>query len=158
TLVNDPRRLTGPGKRPPRRTRLALEELESRVLLDGDPFYTAATATAPVDLTLRLDNTGGVETLRLFESTQGQVASQALSTIADIVRIIGSNFDDRLTVDIDPFDLRTRLPRGVSFDGGLGGDTLRGPNSAVTWQTTGPNAGNAGGAGVLDFVGVENLT
>jgi len=45
-----------------------------------------------------------------------------------------------------------------AFVGGSASDTLVGGNVANTWDVTGSNAGNIGGAGVFDFSGVENLT
>ena len=52
-------------------------------------------------------------------------------------------------------DLAVPLAVPVSFDGGLGLDTLVGPAADVTWDVTGPDAGTVAG---VDFSAVENLT
>ena len=56
----------------PRRKQLLFEPLEPRLLLSGDPFHTAALATAGVDLTLRLGHQDGVETRQLLDTDAGE--------------------------------------------------------------------------------------
>ncbi len=62
-------------------------------------------------------------------------------------------------------NLQTRTGTGVASFQGFdrfeattnGNDRLIGANAAKTWQITGANAGNIGGAGVFDFTGFEYL-
>src|SRR5262245_54796079 len=75
----------------PRNRPLLLEPLEPRLLLSAAPFYSAAAASAAVDLTLRLDTTGTVETLKLLDSAGHQVASQALNEVTGAIKIVGSD-------------------------------------------------------------------
>ena len=131
------------------------EALEPRILLSHDPFYAA---TAAFDMSLRLENDNGIETLKLIDNELGEVAaSKALSDIIDVVEIAGSDFDDILRIEIDPSIISTNILNGIIFDAGIGNDTLQGPNSHSTWNITGNDAGNVGGAGVMDFTGIENL-
>jgi len=44
-----------------------------------------------------------------------------------------------------------------SVTGGAGSDILVGANAVQTWNVTGSNAGNIGGAGIFDFSAMENL-
>ncbi len=64
--------------------------------------------------------------------------------------ITGTDGDDVLTLD-----LAGDLAIPVTFDGGMGTDTLVGPAADVTWDVTGPDAGTVAGVG---FASVENLT
>ena len=72
--------------------------------------------------------------------------------MADVseLTITGTDGDDTLTLD-----LAADLAIPVTFDGGLGTDTLFGPVADTTWDVTGPDAGTVAG---VDFVSVENLT
>src|SRR5262249_39479257 len=122
----------------------------------GDPFYTAALAQAGVDLTLRLVDKGGVETLTLSDSAAGEVSSRAVSSVAGRLDIIGSAYNDTLKVELDPAVLQALLPEGIAFDAREGADTLQGPAQASTWNITGTDTGTLGET--IHFTGVENLT
>lgn len=134
----------------PKARRFLFEPLEPRLLLSATPFYTAAAAQAGVDLTLRLDNQGGVETLELLDSAHGVLSSAAVSSLSGPVEIFGSGFADTLTLASD----LGAIAGGVLFDGGAGTDTLVGPGSDTVWSITGADAGSVSGVG---FATVENL-
>src|SRR5262245_65889320 len=89
----------------PRATRtrtLLFEPLEPRLLLSASPFFTAAQAPAALDLILRHEHEGGIDTLALVDRQHGTVASRAITEIDEMVEIVGSAFDDLLTLDLDP--------------------------------------------------------
>ncbi len=127
------------------------EQLEPRVLLSATPFYTAVAAQSGVDLTLRLENQGGVDTLELIDSTSGVVRSAALASIDGPIEIVGSGFDDIFRVESDLTSITDR----VLFDAGAGVDELIGDSRDTTWNITGANTGNSAS---FDFIGVEQLT
>ena len=79
-----------------KRRKVLFEPLEPRILLSSDPLsYTAAANTA-VDLTLRLQEVGGIDTLQLINnSDQSVLQSQDLADTS-AVEITGSDLDDRL--------------------------------------------------------------
>ena len=126
------------------------ETLEPRLLLSATPFYTAVAAQSGVDLTLRLENQGGVDTLELIDSTRGVVRSAALASIAGPVEIVGSGFDDIFRVNSD----LSSLAGGVLFEAGAGEDTLTGSAADTTWNIDAADAGKVDG---VSFQGVENL-
>src|SRR5262245_46389235 len=68
---------------------LMFDVLEDRLMLNHDPFYSAASSAQPVDLTLRVEDVEGVETLSVWDSILGLVASEPLADITSQVRIIG---------------------------------------------------------------------
>jgi Ca2+-binding RTX toxin-like protein len=136
-----------------KRRKVLFEPLEPRILLSSDPFsYTAAANTA-VDLTLRLQEVSGIDTLQLINnSDQSVLQSQALADTS-AVEITGSDLDDRFTIDLDFDDLADSLP--LTFTGGTGNDTLRGPDGDNTWDITGFNTGTLNDQ--LLFTDLENL-
>src|SRR5262245_61290321 len=116
---------TGKRKRNRSLLRPRMERLEERIMLDcDDPFYSAASAPGAVNLRLQIDNVGGIESLRLIEATQGEVAARPLSEIVNQICIVGSDFSDRLEFTISTADLLVKLPHGVEFVGAVGTDTL----------------------------------
>jgi hypothetical protein len=109
-----------------------LEPLEPRILLSADLSHTMGGSGH--DLTLRLGDVDGVNTLQLINPTNPDpgaqvVASQALADTSGI-EIIGSDQDDTLRIDLD-FDLVPENFR-INFQGGAGEDTLVGP--ATDWD------------------------
>jgi Ca2+-binding RTX toxin-like protein len=140
-----------------RRRKVLFEPLEPRLLLSSDPLsYTAAAGTA-ADMTLRLQDVEGIETLELINNSAAPgaevVVSQALSDTSEVV-ITGADQDDKLTVDFStPFS----VPDGITFTDSSPGDsdTLEVIGTANEWNIIGSNEGNVGGA---EFMGIENLT
>jgi hypothetical protein len=100
------------------------------------------------ELTLRLD--AAAQTLQLVDDlTAVVVAEQALAQTSR-VEVVGSEADDRLTLDATvPASL------AVFFEGDTGSDTIVGPNADRTWNVTGEGSGSLAG---LTFSGIENLS
>ena len=85
-----------------------LEVLESRLLLIADPFYTATSA---IDVTLKIEEVSGVDTLRLLDTSNDTVlASETLSNVDKAVRIVGSNFGDTFRLEIDTATVTAKPP------------------------------------------------
>ncbi|MEJ2723027.1 MAG: LEPR-XLL domain-containing protein [Deltaproteobacteria bacterium] len=134
-----------------RRRKAFIEPLEPRLLLDAETLSYAAGAGSAVDLTLRLDDV--TEELQLIDNVnQSLLQSQALADTIG-VEIIGSDQDDTLRLDLDFDALFDSIL--MSFDGGLGWDTLIGPSVDSTWHITGEDSGTIGS---VDFNDVENLS
>ena len=142
-----------------KRRKVLFEPLEPRLLLSADLSFTMTGAAD--DLTLKLDQVEGVDTLQLVNNedtdpTTQIVASQALDDTS-AVSITGAEQDDRLTIDFSrPFS----VPNGIKFtDFSISDrDTLEVKGNAHVWNITGSNKGNIGGTGVVDFTEVESLT
>ena len=118
------------------------------------PTALIFTAITPADLTLRIVYDAGTPTLQLIDNTASSsetriVTSRAVSE-TNAVQIIGSDHDDRLTMDVSALG---SVP--ISFHGGLGIDTLVGPVVDTTWTVSGLGAGTLSN---FAFTGVENLT
>src|SRR5262245_34894386 len=60
---------------------LTFEMLEDRLMLNHDPFYSAASSVEPVNLTLRVEDVDGAPALTLWDSVLGRVASEPLADI-----------------------------------------------------------------------------
>ncbi len=141
---------------------LFLEPLEDRLLLSTgnlprfptSPFYMA---TESVDMTLRIDEVDGVDTLRLIDTERGDLlAAETVSNISSVVQIVGSADNDILRLDVDSSTIASVLPAGISFEAGGGIDTLAGPReTGSAWHVTGPGAGTLGESDVLVFSDVE---
>src|SRR5262245_55262589 len=84
-----------------RRKGLAFDVLEDRLMLTHDPFYSAAASADAVDLTLRVEDVDGAESLSLWDSILGRVASEPLADITSLVRIIGSDHADTIRTELD---------------------------------------------------------
>jgi hypothetical protein len=132
-----------------------LEVLEPRLLLSGDGLTMGLAQPLLVDLSydrndvsLRLAEIDGGRYVQLVDG-QGVLVERPLDEVAEIA-ITGTDGDDTLRID-----LASPLPMPVSFYGGEGSDTLRGPLSDSTWRITGANAGAVEG---IQFTDVENLT
>ncbi|HET9216574.1 MAG TPA: VCBS repeat-containing protein, partial [Terriglobia bacterium] len=139
-----------------RRRLLELEALEPRMLLSADLSYTA---TAAADLTLRVADVGGIDTLQLVDTADPSVvlAGQAVSGI-DGTSGYGARIDSTgvdVTLRLDQSVMAAQVAGGILFVGGTGVDTLVGAAQSVTWNITGAGEGDVG---QLHFVGVENLT
>ena len=150
-------------KRAVRPGRFDLESFEPRLLLSADPvttsaagvytvafagtddvvgirlssYATSANGGVIVDLTY-LDNAAVLKTLTLGDANTG-----ILGLVVD-----GGGGADRFTVDA--------LTKPLTIHGGLGTDTLIGPNAATDWTISGANAGFA--TSIDAFDSVENLT
>ena len=124
------------------RRKFLFEALEPRVLLSATPFYTAVSAQAAVDLTLRVENQNGVDTLQLLDTLSGSVkASAAVASLTGPIEIFGSSFDDTLHIASD----LSAIAGGVLFDGGAGANTVAGPSADATWNVDGTDGGNVDG-------------
>src|SRR3989442_397216 len=133
---------------PPRRRRLLFEPLEPRLLLDALPLpLTVDMPPLQADLTVRLDD-GGQNVQVVEAKTASVVAEQPLSNTSEVV-VRGTAGDDRLTIDAS---VPASLP--IRFSGGLGADTLVGPNTDSTWVVTWPDEGHVGS---VAFSEVEHL-
>ncbi|MBW2000187.1 MAG: LEPR-XLL domain-containing protein, partial [Deltaproteobacteria bacterium] len=135
-----------------RRRKVLLEPLEPRLLLSADLSYTMSGAAD--DLTLLLDNSDGVEILKLIDNDDLSIlASQALAETS-AVEITGSGDADSFTIDPGLGNLLETLPISFLDSSGGDGDTLKILGHETTWNITGADAGFAGS---VDFFGVENL-
>jgi len=144
-----------------RRTSVLLDAMEPRILLSGDPVTSSAagvytvtfagsddtvgihlvsdTSTnggAIVDLTY-LDDTSALRKITLGDTTNG-----VLGLVVD-----GGAGNDSFTTDA--------LGVPLTIHGGIGTDTLNGPNVDTSWTISGLNAGFAGSTNPFD--GVEKL-
>ena len=140
-------------KIPPTRNKVYFEALEPRLLLSSDLAYTAAAGTA-ADLTLRLQKVDNIDTLQLINNVdQSIVESQALYDTSAVV-ITGADQDDTLRLDLDFDDLLDSIL--INFHGGLGDDTLVGPDTDNLWEITGAGEGKLNSQ--MSFTDVENLS
>jgi len=140
-----------------RSRKMLLEPLEPRILLSADLSYTAA-AGAAMDITLRLQEVEGLGTLQLIDNNNNQLVLQSRAFVdTSGVEITGADQDDKFTVDFStPFS----VPNGILFSDDFSGDndTLKITGKSNVWNITGENRGNVDSAGIVDFLGVENLT
>ena len=140
-----------------RSRKMLLEPLEPRILLSSDPLsYTAAGAA--MDITLRLQEVEGSDTLQLIDNNNNQsvLQSKLLAETVDVV-ITGGEYSDKLTID---FSIPFTVSNGILFSDAFSGDndTLKLTGKSNVWNVTGNNRGNVDDAGLVDFLGVENLT
>ena len=155
SLLPQAKRFTPSMQCRPRPRKLQFEPLEPRLLLSADLAFAADPGGS--DLTLRLDNLDGVDTVVIVDNEIADplaqvVASQALVDTA-AVRIAGGVGADRLTVDLtNPFIVPVR------FDDLSGGDddhlALTGALTGHAWNLDGTDAGQVGNVG---FSGIEHL-
>ncbi|HEX4996679.1 MAG TPA: LEPR-XLL domain-containing protein, partial [Terriglobia bacterium] len=131
---------------------MALETLEPRLLLSADLSFTAASAA---DLTLKVEQVDGVDTLQLVETQNPSnvVAWESLSNIDGSsgygAQIDGNGFDITLRIDDSA---EGSVIAGVRFVGGVGTSTLVGPDLENLWNITGAGDGTVGS---VTFSGVE---
>src|SRR5215208_5613592 len=108
-------------KLPARNRWKCIEHLEDRVLLFSDPFFSAKSASIGVDLRLLIENDAGQNMLSLVDQSTGKsVASASLSDINAPVRIVGSNHDDLLSIELGTSFVDQTLPHGILFEAGQG--------------------------------------
>ncbi len=101
-----------------------------------------------------------VGTVGSNDQIQGRNANQTWTVAADGSGTVGSiqlaGFEQFLGgIANDTLVVSSAAPASFSFEGGLGADTLVGPNSATTWLISSVGGGSLGN--VL-FANVENLT
>ena len=135
------------------RRKAFFEPLEPRILLSADLQFVMTGETN--DVTLHLED--GM--LQVIDSSdQSILQSQALADTSGI-EIIGSDQDDKLTIDVGDLDIFEDMP--VTFTDSSSGDNdtlvILG-DDAVEWTVSGSNQGRAFGGGFIDFTGIENLT
>ena len=132
-----------------KRRKALLEPLEPRMLLSADLKFTM-TGDAN-DLTLRLRDVSGTDTLELVNNDDLSVLqSQALAETSAVI-IEGADQDDKLTIDFrNPFSLPVTFADASKNDS----DILDVVGGDHTWNITGPNSGNVGN---VSFNGAENL-
>ena len=136
------------------RRRVLLESLEPRLLLSGETLSFSATAGASVDLLLQLDD--ATQQLQLIDKTDQTILKSKALANTTAVEITGADYDDKLTIDLStPFS----LSGGIKFTDAFSGDndrlTIVGKDNV--WNVTGQNAGNVDNAGIIEFLGIENL-
>ena len=107
------------------------EPLEPRLLLSADPLF-AYTASEESDLLLRIEEDAGVATLQLIDQSEASpaiISQQVLQEgIAGEILVTGSSLNDTLPIDQSVLEQTSLV---VSFDGGLGADTLAGPDAGA---------------------------
>jgi hypothetical protein len=137
----------------PRRARVGLEiqQLEQRLVLASDVFYTAVDATA---LTLRLSG----DRVELINSvTSDLLFTKGQNSLTSPVVIDAADNDVHLTIDKSLLGIQHK----IEFKGGLGTNTLTGPDAKASWSLMELGVGQLkipdGGAFVVSFVGVEHL-
>ncbi len=130
--------------------KVLLEPLEPRYLLSADltPFIVDMVGPDGDDYTLRYDQAS--DNIQIIDDATGEIVDQKLLQETSEVRIVGTDQDDQLTVDLANFV----LPVDISFDGGLGDDTLVAADTSNAWTIDGSDTGDVNG---LSFSGVENL-
>ena len=132
-----------------RNNRACLEPLEPRILLSADLAYS--TAGSAHDLTLRMSDVQGVETLQLVNNANNSVvASQAAADTSQVV-ITGSGPQDSLNVDFtNPFN----TPVVFSGSSPSDNDALTVMGGDNTWNITGHDTGTVDN---ISFSGIGNL-
>lgn len=137
--------------------RVLLEPLEPRILLDAEMSFTMSAAAH--DLTLRLGDVDGIDTLQLINNEDPVPDTQVIfsQSLAEItgVRIVGSDQSDQLTID---FSRLFAVSNGIWFTDGFDGDAdaLQVIGKDNVWTLAGANQGQVDGS--IEFFGVENLT
>ena len=136
----------------PNRQAPIMEPLEPRILLSSDLEFTMSALTH--DVTLRLREVDGIETIELVDTAAGLVLQRRATGETSWVTITGSQQDDALRIEADGVALLVSFP--VLFDGRGGHDTVSGPRVDVDWYVEGEGGGRLG-VNVF-FTGVENLS
>ncbi len=136
-----------------RNNRVCLEALEPRILLSADLSY--ATSAGSHNLTLRMNDVQGVETLQLINNADPNAASQVVASqaAADTSRVVvtGSGLNDALFVDLsNPFT----TPVVFSGSSPSNNDVLTVAGGDHTWNITGDNTGTVDN---ISFAGIGNL-
>jgi len=137
-----------------------LEPLEPRILLSSDFTNPYQMAGAVNDLTLRLRDVDGTDTIQLINNNDVDpltqiVAQQSLATTT-VVTIDGSEFNDNLIIDFNnPFS------KNIFFDDSSpsDSDTLKViGNNIYPLDVTGENSGTIDNSGTaINYSGIENV-
>ncbi|MCH9021635.1 MAG: LEPR-XLL domain-containing protein, partial [Planctomycetes bacterium] len=137
------------------RANLCLETLEQRVLLDAAFIYNAPVDT-PLDLTLRVNG----DQLELVETTDPTDVklTQLLSGVSNVVITGTDTENDLLTIDFS-----NPILKGISYQGGTGGnDSLKltgGSFTQVTYDATGSDSGSISlDSEAVSYAGLEPVT
>src|SRR6516164_1348023 len=141
--------------------RVLFEPLEPRYLLSADISpLVIAMADAGHDLTLHLDASSNM--LQVVNDQSGQTVGEQQASRTSQVQIIGTNENDRLTIDLTS---GFALPLGIKFEGGGGQEqlVLTGALDKVMHQIgsdgTGQISFTSGNlTGSLIYSGVQQLT
>ena len=125
SFVGRPSPTRSPATRPPPFRRKPLfEALEPRLLLSGDPLIYAAQPDEAFDLTLKLVQQANSPLLQLIDNRGAELLDSAPLADTSAVLITGSDLDDIFSID---FNLAASVDSPlITFDAGLGDDTLRG--------------------------------
>ncbi|MBN2024201.1 MAG: hypothetical protein JW809_15570 [Pirellulales bacterium] len=119
---------------------------------------------APANNTSRIRSQNGTFETTTFTNPTGSVtvnmgAAGDTFTLASLdpafdatVTVLGQNGADTVLLQA------ATGTKTYAILGGPGDDRLTGPAGNQTWNVTSSDAGNLGGAGVIDFAGIENLT
>src|SRR5262245_52033767 len=141
--------------------RVLFEPLEPRYLLSADISpLVIAMADAGHDLTLHHDSAS--DALQVINDQTGQVVGEQQASKTSQLQIIGTNENDKLTIDLTA---GFALPLGIKFDAGGGQDqlVLHGSVEEVTHGIGSDGSGqmsfaSGNSAGNLSYGGVEAIT
>ncbi len=136
---------------------LDLEVLEPRITPFSDPFYSAAGSNAAVELFIRIDDTTVEEYLVVLDEQDTVLASTPLDQITGLARIVGSDFDDVIHLEIDTSTISSDIITGIVIEAGEGNDTLVGPDEIARWVVSSEGTGVLEEEGVVDFSEVESI-
>jgi hypothetical protein len=142
------------GRRNSGRSRVHVEALEPRYLLSADlnPMVVDMLGLDGDDFTLRYDD--ATQYLQVIDDQTGQIVDQRLLQEVSEVQIVGSEFDDALTIDLANFV----LPLDISFAGGGGNDSLSVINGSFLSATHTATALGAGNIGLFDGAANEQIS
>jgi Ca2+-binding RTX toxin-like protein len=83
----------------------------------------------------------------------------ALDTLDNTGAALSATLTVNADAGADVIDFNAKTSSGTyTFDGGTETNELQGRDAAQTWNVTGADAGNIGGAGIVDFTSIQNLT
>ncbi len=144
-----------------------MEPMEPRYLLSADllPIQMGADGDAD-DFSLRLHTDAlGLDHVQVVDNLDGTIVDQRLLQETSGVAITGSQFDDRLSIELESF-IPFALPQGILFDAGQGADMLELLGSqfdSVDYGLLDTGQGHVdfaanGSALGLDFSGIQDLT
>jgi len=133
---------------------LRMEALEPRLLLSADamPFLIDMTGADGSDFSLRYDAL--TLSIQVYDQESSTLVSQRALNEISFIRVIGTEFDDNLTLD---FSAGFFSPVDIEFYGGLGADVLSITGAAldnVSLSVVGDGEGTLELALGADMVGV----
>ncbi|HEX7965934.1 MAG TPA: filamentous hemagglutinin N-terminal domain-containing protein, partial [Gammaproteobacteria bacterium] len=91
-------------------------------------------------------------TVNTWNITSGNAGTLNGEGFTKFVNLTGGSAVDTFNISAGAF-----VQGATGIDGGGGSDIINGPNSALTWNITGNNAGNLTTATTTNFTSVENL-